>query len=142
MDSLDAKRVTARGPRGKEDVLFLKWSSVMNPSDLLHELVGNSEHARVLFHGLRRQVKSIRRRSQSYDDGQVTIFDRVLVRLYDDGHTMQHYGLFEFYLAEYLGTKNCHSEKEVNSVIAAHFAAQRILDDGLLACLDEIYQSV
>ncbi|KAJ5841757.1 hypothetical protein N7534_011587 [Penicillium rubens] len=128
--STDTKRVMSRGLRGKEDSLYLKWSVVMNPSELLKELVGNREHARALFHGLRRQVKSIRHRSQSYDDGQVTIYDRVLLRLYDEGHTMQHYGLLEFYLAEYLGTKNCHSEEESNSVIAAHFAAQRILDNG------------
>ncbi|CAG8903729.1 unnamed protein product [Penicillium egyptiacum] len=127
--SIDTKRVMSRGLRGKEDSLYLKWSVVMNPSELLKELVGNREHARALFHGLRRQVKSIRHRSQSYDDGQVTIYDRVLLRLYDEGHTMQHYGLLEFYLAEYLGTKNCHLE-ENNSVIAAHFAAQRILDNG------------
>ncbi|KAJ5399845.1 hypothetical protein N7465_010334 [Penicillium sp. CMV-2018d] len=126
----ETKRVMSRGVRGKEDSLYLKWSVVMNPSELLKELVGNREHARALFHGLRRQVKSIRHRSQSYDDGQVTIYDRVLLRLYDEGHTMQHYGLLEFYLAEYLGTKNCHSEEENNSVIAAHFAAQRILDNG------------
>jgi hypothetical protein len=129
--STDTKRVMSRGLRGKEDSLYLKWSVVMNPSELLKELVGNREHARALFHGLRRQVKSIRHRSQSYDDGQVTIYDRVLLRLYDEGHTMQHYGLLEFYLAEYLGTKNCHSGEENNSVIAAHFAAQRILDNGL-----------
>ncbi|KAJ5265785.1 hypothetical protein N7524_006803 [Penicillium chrysogenum] len=128
--STDTKRVMSRGLRGKEDSLYLKWSVVMNPSELLKELVDNREHARALFHGLRRQVKSIRHRSQSYDDGQVTIYDRVLLRLYDEGHTMQHYGLLEFYLAEYLGTKNCHSGEENNSVIAAHFAAQRILDNG------------
>lgn len=139
MTSIETKRVMSRGLRGKEDSLYLKWSVVMNPSELLKELVGNREHARSLFHGLRRQVKSIRHRSQSYDDGQVTIYDRVLLRLYDEGHTMQHYGLLEFYLAEYLGTKNCHSEEEKNSVIAAHFAAQRILDNGLLLRLDEYY---
>ncbi|CAI7595081.1 unnamed protein product [Penicillium discolor] len=126
----ETKRVMSRGVRGKEDSLYLKWSAAMNPSELLKELVGNREHARTLFHGLRRQVKSIRHRSQSYDDGQVTIYDRVLLRLYDEGHTMQHYGLLEFYLAEYLEAKNCHSEEENNSVIAAHFAAQRILDNG------------
>ncbi|KAJ5812821.1 hypothetical protein N7447_009844 [Penicillium robsamsonii] len=126
----DIKRVVSRGLHGKEDSLYLKWSVVMNPSEILQELVGNREHARALFHGLRRQVKSIRHRSQSYDDGQVTIYDRVLLRLYDEGHTMQHYGLLEFYLAEYLGTKNCHSEDESNAVIAAHFAAQHILDNG------------
>ncbi|CAG7989161.1 unnamed protein product [Penicillium nalgiovense] len=126
----DTKRVMSRGLRGKEDSLYLKWSVVMNPSELLKELVDNREHARALFHGLRRQVKSIRHRSQFYDDGQVTIYDRVLLRLYDEGHTMQHYGLLEFYLAEYLGTKNCHSGEESNSVVAAHFAAQRILDNG------------
>ncbi|KGO41633.1 hypothetical protein PEX1_004870 [Penicillium expansum] len=126
----ETKRVVSRGVRAKEDSLYLKWSVVMNPSELLKELVGNREHARALFHGLRRQVKSIRHRSQSYDDGQVTIYDRVLLRLYDEGHTMQHYGLLEFYLAEYLGTKNSHSEGENNSVIAAHFAAQHILDNG------------
>lgn len=131
MVSIETKRVMSRGVRGKEDSLYLKWSAVMNPSELLKELVGNREHARALFHGLRRQVKSIRHRSQSYDDGQVTIYDRVLLRLYDEGHTMQHYGLLEFYLAEYLETKNCRSEEENNSVIAAHFAAQRILDNGL-----------
>ncbi|KAG0161648.1 hypothetical protein PDIDSM_1841 [Penicillium digitatum] len=105
----ETKRVMSHGVRGKEDNLYLKWSVVMNPSELLKELVSNREHARTLFHGLRRQVKSIRHRSQSYDDGQVTIYDRVLLRLYDEGHTMQHYGLLEFYLTEYLGTKNCHS---------------------------------
>ncbi|KAJ5952635.1 uncharacterized protein N7479_011048 [Penicillium vulpinum] len=126
----ETQRVMSRGVRAKEDSLYLKWSVVMNPSELLRELVGNREHARALFHGLRRQVKSIRNRSQSYDDGQVTIYDRVLLRLYDEGHTMQHYGLLEFYLAEYLGTKTCRSEDENKSVIAAHFAAQRILDSG------------
>lgn len=123
----------SRGVRGREDSLYLKWSAVMNPSNILHNLVDNSEHARLLFHGLRRKVGFLRRRSQTYDDGQVSIYDRVLLRLYDDGHTMQDYGLLEFYLAEYLGTKNCCSEEEVNSIVAAHFAAQRILDNGLLA---------
>ncbi|KAJ5431194.1 hypothetical protein N7445_008926 [Penicillium cf. griseofulvum] len=126
----DTKRVMSRVLHAKEDSLYLKWSVVMNPSEFLQELVGNREHARALFHGLRRQVKSIRHRSQSYDDGQVTIQDRVLLRLYDEGHTMQHYGLLEFYLAEYLETKNCRSEDESNAIIAAHFAAQRILDNG------------
>jgi hypothetical protein len=129
--SLETKRTMSRGVSGKEDALYLKWNSVMDPGDVLTELLQNREHARALFHGLRRQVKSLRHRSQLYDDGQVTIYDRVLLRLYDDGHSMQAYGLFEFYLAEYLGTKNCHSKKEVNSIIAAHFAAQRVLDEGL-----------
>ena len=135
MVSIETKRIMPRGVRGKEDSLYLKWSTVMNPSELLKELIGNRDHARALFHGLRRQVNSIRHRSQSYDDGQVTIYDRVLLRLYDEGHTMQHYGLLEFYLAEYLETKNCHSGEESNSVIAAHFAAQRILDNGLSLAL-------
>ncbi|KAJ5782619.1 hypothetical protein N7457_004393 [Penicillium paradoxum] len=126
----ETKRIMSRGLRGKEDALYLKWSEVVSPSDVLHELLSNSDHARTLFHGLRRQVESLRRRSLSYDDGEVTIYDRVLLRLYDDGHTMEHYGLFEFYLAEHLGTQDCGSEKVINSVIAAHFAAQRVLDDG------------
>jgi hypothetical protein len=121
----------ARRLRGKIDNLYLKWSATMLPSNVLHELVGNKEHARALFHGLRRQVRSIRQRSQNYDDGQVTIYDAALLRLYDNGHTMQDYGLLEFYLAEFLGTKKCRSDEEINSVIAAHLAAQRILDGGM-----------
>jgi hypothetical protein len=121
-----------RSLRGKIDNLYLKWSAQMQPSDILYELVGNKEHARALFHGLRRQVKSIRQRSQSSEEGQITIYDAALVRLYDNGHTMQDYGLLEFYLAEFLGTKHCGSDGETNAVIAAHLAAQRILDNGML----------
>jgi len=121
----------ARGLPGKVDNLYLKWSVPMQPSDILHDLVRTKEHARALFHGLRRQVRFIRQRSQNYDDGQITIYDAVLIRLYDNGHTMQDYGLLEFYLAEYLGTKHCHSDAEIKSVIAAHLAAQRILDNGM-----------
>ena len=137
MASTETKPVMSREVRDKEESLYLKWSVVMSPSELLKELVGNREHARALFHGLRRQVRSIRPRSQSYDDGQVTIYDRVLLRLYDEGHTMKHYGLLEFYLAEYLGTKGCQSEEQKNSLIAAHLAAQRILDNGLSLCLEQ-----
>lgn len=128
---IEAKSVMSRGVCDKEETLYLKWSLVLSPSELLKELVGDSEHARALFHGMRRQVRSIRRRSQSYDDGQVTIYDRVLLRLYDEGHTMKHYGLLGFYLTEHLGTKNCKSEEEKNTLVAAHLAAQRILDNGL-----------
>ncbi|KAJ5561047.1 hypothetical protein N7535_009244 [Penicillium sp. DV-2018c] len=116
----------------KEDSLYLRWSSVMMPGDTLEELLQNKEHARALFHGLRRQVKSILQRSQLYADGEVTIYDRVLLRLFDEGHSMQAYGLFDFYLAEYLGTKNCDTKEEINSILAAHFAAQSILDKGSL----------
>ncbi|KAJ5800173.1 uncharacterized protein N7518_002241 [Penicillium psychrosexuale] len=126
----ETKPVMSRAVCDKEETLYLKWSVVLSPSELLKELVGDSEHARALFHGMRRQVRSIRRRSQSYDDGQVTIYDRVLLRLYDEGHTMKHYGLLEFYLTEHLGTKNCKSEEEKNTLVTAHLAAQRILDNG------------
>ncbi|KAJ5121663.1 uncharacterized protein N7515_009624 [Penicillium bovifimosum] len=114
----------------KEDALYREWSTVMKPGDVLHELLQTKEHMRSLFHGLRRQVKSLSFRSQLYDDGQLTIYDRVLLRLYEDGHTMQAYGLFEFYLAQHLGIKDCDSREEINSVLAAHFAAQSILDKG------------
>jgi hypothetical protein len=117
--------------RSKEEQMFLKWNVVMNPSELLRGIVANRENARALFHGLRRQVRAIRRRSLAYRDGQVTIFDLVLIRLFDAGHTMQDYGLFEFYLAEFLGTRDCVSNADANRVVAAHLAAQRILDDGM-----------
>jgi hypothetical protein len=125
--------------RSKTDKLYLKWKGPMRPSDILYELLGNTEHARALFHGLRRQVRSIRSRSQNYDDGEVTIYDAALLRLYDNGHTMQDYGLFEFYLAEFLGTKKCQSDEEINTIIAAHLAAQRILDDGMLSPTKPVY---
>ncbi|KAJ5770434.1 uncharacterized protein N7511_002485 [Penicillium nucicola] len=116
--------------RSKEEQLFLKWKVVMNPSELLRGIISNQENARSLFHGLRRQVRAIRRRSQAYRDGQVTIFDLVLIRLFDAGHSMQDYGLLEFYLAEFLGTRDCVSTADANRIVAAHLAAQRILDDG------------
>lgn len=120
----------ARSLRSKRDSLYLKWSVVMCPSDALNELLEDRDNSRLFFHGLRRQVKAIRQRSQKSEDGQITIFDAALVRLYDKEHTMQSYGLFEFYMAEFLGTKNCVSSGEIKARLAADLAAQRILDAG------------
>jgi hypothetical protein len=80
---------------------------------------------------MRRQVRAIRRRSQTYRDGQVTVFDLVLVRLFDAGHNMEDYGLFEFYLNEFLGIRDCISLADANRIVAAHLAAQRVMDDGM-----------
>ncbi|KAJ5327216.1 uncharacterized protein N7506_010318 [Penicillium brevicompactum] len=120
----------ARSLRSKRDSVYLKWSAVMHPSEALHELLGDRDNSRLFFHGLRRQVKAIRQRSQKSEDGQITIFDAALVRLYDNGHTMQSYGLFEFYMAEFLGTKDCVSDGEIKACLAANLAAQRVLDAG------------
>lgn len=129
----------ARSLRSKIDSLYQAWSTVVTPSDILHELLGNKENARSLFHGLRRQVRAIRQRSQTYDDGQITIYDAVLVQLYEKGHTMQAYGLFDFYLAEFLGTKDCRSDGEIKAHITAHLVAQRILDNGMAQAHQHIY---
>ncbi|KAJ5295513.1 hypothetical protein N7508_010334 [Penicillium antarcticum] len=130
MSSAAPSREVLERLRSKEEQLFLKWNVVMKPSELLRDITANRENARSLFHGVRRQVRAVRRRSQASRDGQVTIFDLVLVRLFETGHTMQDYGLLEFYLAEFLGTKDCVSTADANRIVAAHLAAQRILDDG------------
>ncbi|KAG0157787.1 hypothetical protein PDIDSM_5307 [Penicillium digitatum] len=110
----ETKRVMSHGVRGKEDNL-----ACQQPRACSNPLPWIEAPSQVYPPPL-----AILRRWPGHN------LDRVLLRLYDEGHTMQHYGLLEFYLTEYLGTKNCHSLGENNSVIAAHFAAQRILDNG------------
>ncbi|CAG8041360.1 unnamed protein product [Penicillium olsonii] len=116
----------------KIDSLFAEWSEVVDPSDALGELLQDKDNSRALFHSLRRQLRAIRKRSQKPEDGQVNIYDSALLRLYDHGHSMQHYGLFEFYMAEFLGTKRCKTDGEIKAVLAAQLAAQRILEEGKL----------
>ncbi|CAG8033912.1 unnamed protein product [Penicillium salamii] len=123
----------ARSLLDKIDGLFAEWSKDVIPTGPLRELLGDKENCRAFFHGLRRQVRSIRKRSQRSDDGEITVYDAALVRLYEHGHTMQDYGLLDFYMAEFLGTKNCKSDGEVKATIAAQIAAQRILDGGPIA---------
>ncbi|KAJ5690503.1 hypothetical protein N7462_004895 [Penicillium macrosclerotiorum] len=112
----------------KEEELVDSYARIISPSPALHEILSNREHARLLHHAMRRQVKSISDRSSIYDDGEVTVFDKALVELYKQGDQLKNIGLLELFLTEFLVTGTSATLKQEEAVVHALLAAQKAID--------------
>lgn len=116
--------------RRRETELRGKYDSVKEPSTTLKRVLDNRLKSTALHYALNRQVQHICSRSCSWDDGEVTIYDKALVQMYEEGIPIQNIGLLELFLTEFMGLNLCHSVAEEEATVTAFLAAHAVVHSG------------
>lgn len=114
-------------PQPLVDALVRKYQQT-EPSPVLLELLHKPDQYALLVNGLYRQISLIKRRSQSFEDGQVTIYDRALLVLSTEGYYPIQTGVIELYLTEFLGLDPTYSAQDAKDAMVKHVELQNILD--------------
>ncbi|PKX99400.1 uncharacterized protein P174DRAFT_447900 [Aspergillus novofumigatus IBT 16806] len=87
----------------KVDELVHKYFKIKCPSPVLRDILRSTEKSDLLVSAVRLQVSLARCRSQDFNDGQVTIYDKALLTLSKNGDEPAELSVLELYLTEYLG---------------------------------------
>ncbi|KAE8350070.1 hypothetical protein BDV28DRAFT_151282 [Aspergillus coremiiformis] len=113
----------------KADDLARKYYKIDRPNTnaILNDILGDPEQSSLLFSALRRQVSLIRCRSQTFEDGQVTTYDRALLKLSRNGENLADTGVLELYLTEYLGIVPISPVSQSKNILAKHLELESVL---------------
>lgn len=114
----------------KEIALQHLFSIMKVPSAVLKPILADRTKAKLLNHAIRRQVSIILQRSEKPENGETTIYDRVLVKLWNEGHTLKNMGLLRLFVSEYLGGKFANTAEKEAAIVSACIAAQGIIENG------------
>ncbi|KAF4263466.1 hypothetical protein KXW98_003040 [Aspergillus fumigatus] len=87
----------------KVDELVHKYFKIKCPSPALRDILRSTEKSDLLVSAVRLQVSLARCRSQNFNDGQITIYDKALLTLSKNGNEPAELSVLELYLTEYLG---------------------------------------
>lgn len=85
------------------DELVHAYGKTKDPSAPLRDVLRKPEQTSLLIYALGRQISLIKSRSLAFDDGQVTVYDRALLELSQDGRDLADNGALELFVTEYLG---------------------------------------
>lgn len=116
--------------KDREDELYDFYGSMKEPSSVLKPILADHANARLLRCAAQRQVFVILRRSEKYEDGQVSIYDKVLVKLWVNEQTLQSMGLLSLFVREYLGGKIAKTAEEETAIVSGCIAAMEIVENG------------
>lgn len=104
------------------------FNSEKNPSTVVRKIERDPQKSALLFSALEGQVARIRRRPQAFADGEVTVFDKVLLNIFDNKDAYGLTGLFELFVNEYIGIDPSGSVDENIKTVSIYLEAQKDLD--------------
>ncbi|KAE8131694.1 hypothetical protein BDV38DRAFT_12969 [Aspergillus pseudotamarii] len=116
-------------PERTVDELVRKYYTIdqQSTNDILREILGSPEQASLLFNALRRQVSLIKCRSQAFEDGQITTYDRALLKLSRNGENLTDTGALELYLTEFLGIVPISPASQSRAILAKQLELENVL---------------
>lgn len=117
--SSPAHRIPSR--HRQVDELVRTYSKTKDPSAPLRDILRRPEQASLLVHAVGRQISLIKNRSLAFDDGQVTVYDRALLVLSQDGRALTDHRALELFATEYLGMlASAHNASEMKNIEAQY----------------------
>ncbi|KIX04319.1 uncharacterized protein Z518_05186 [Rhinocladiella mackenziei CBS 650.93] len=117
-----------RVPEGEISVLVHKAQTVKSLSSAVSQFL---DHHKFMFvEVLNRQIQLIKSRSQSLDDGQVTIYDKALLLLTHNGNELESPAAIHFYCEKFLGLNLDGKVSEVTKSLQASVKVPQLLDEG------------
>lgn len=114
----------------RESELRAKYEAIKTPSAVLAQALKDRSRSSALYYAINRQVKHIFTRSSSWERGEVTIYDKALVRMHAEGMPLQNIGLLELFLDHYVCLGLCRSTKEEIATVNAFLAAYSTRKNG------------
>jgi hypothetical protein len=83
--------------------IVAKYEALREPSRILQGILRKSEVYGAFCEVVSHHLAIIRSRSQAFEDGKVTIFDKALVQLCQNGADVNNLGAHELYIEEFMG---------------------------------------
>lgn len=111
--------------------LVKEWTLDPIPGQVLKEILEDEKKARTLVNLIRRHCQFISaERSSDPRRGEISVFDRALIELWNHGDQLKNVALLEFFLEEYLMTKSARSYLEKKQIVLAHLHVQELMERG------------
>jgi hypothetical protein len=104
---------------------------VTTPSELLLEILQDEKKARTLYNMVQHRYKFLTTgRSDNDEDGEMTVFDKVLIDLWHQEHQLENIGLLEFFIEEFMMAKSVNTYPEKKALVFAQLHGQELIDAG------------
>ncbi|GLI81873.1 hypothetical protein PoHVEF18_010267 [Penicillium ochrochloron] len=102
---------------------------VTTPSELLLEVLQDEKKARTLYNMVQHRYKFLTTgRSDNDEDGEMTVFDKVLIDLWHQEHQLENIGLLEFFIEEFMMAKSVNTYPEKKALVFAQLHGQELID--------------
>ncbi|KAL5355719.1 hypothetical protein BJX96DRAFT_170935 [Aspergillus floccosus] len=112
----------------KADDVVRRYYNIPRPSPVLQEILNDYDKASLLIDALQRQIALVKCRSQTLEDAQVTIYDKALLALTNNGEDPSDIGALELYLTEFLGIVPILPVAQGHELVSKHLELQSVLD--------------
>jgi hypothetical protein len=110
--------------------LVEKYKEINSLSPILREPLKKPEQISLFFQVLERHVSLIKSRSQAFEDGHVTVYDKALLSLTRNGSDLHNMGALELYLDEVVGIARGSSAEQMGKVLENHVKVNLFLNQG------------
>lgn len=128
--------VSASSPHGKKDpddevreiVNSLIPSTYLNPA--VEKFLQDPGQKQLFLETFARQIDLIKSRNQSFENGHITIYDKVLLRLTDNGNSLGSVAAQEYFCEEYLGLGKNGDPEVAQKILDQNVALKVILARG------------
>ena len=119
-------------PEEQVSVLVEKYAgtTVLNP--IVLELLKTTEHFRLLYDVFEHYLALIKSRSQAFEDGHITVYDKALLRLSRNGNDVYNLGALELYLDEVVGVARGPRVEKLDNLLNKHVALKTLLLHSML----------
>lgn len=111
----------SQGPSDEVTELALEAQNVQTLNPAVAAMLRDPEKKRDFLHHMHRQIQLITSRSQAFEDAHVTVYDKTLLTLTQNGNKLDHPPAIEYYCDEFLGVSNI-----ADQVIATRMLEQSI----------------
>src|SRR5436190_5092925 len=113
-------------PEEQVAVLVEKYASITLLNPIVLELLNTTEHFRLLYEVFDHYLALIKSRSQAFEDGHITVYDKALLHLSRNGNDLYNLGALELYLDEVVGVSGGHVE-DLDKLLNKHVALKTLL---------------
>jgi hypothetical protein len=119
-----------KGPEDevRETVSSLLCSKYLNP--VVGKFLQDSGQKDLFLEAFARQANLIKSRCQSFDDGHVTVYDKVLLSLTDNGNRFDSVAAQEYFCEEFLGISRDGNPTETGKILQQNLVLKAILARG------------
>ncbi len=112
----------------REIVNSLLGSTYLNPT--VEKFLQDACSKELFFEVFARQANLIKSRCQSFDDGHVTVYDKVLLGLTENGNRFDSAASQEYFCEEFLGVSRDGDPIEAEKILQQNLALKAILAQG------------
>jgi hypothetical protein len=123
-------RFRARGPEEEVDNIVdsLERSAYLNP--IVEKFLQDATQKDLFFEVFARQANMIKSRMQSFEDCHITIYDKALLKLTDNGNRFDSVPAQEFFCEEYLGISKDGNPVEAEKILNQNVILKAIIAQG------------